>query len=122
MVGANVIAADSDAEALRLFTSVQQSFIALRRSTPGQLPPPMERIEDFATTEELGGVNRALAVSFVGDQKSVRNGLISFLRNINPDELMITGHIYNHAARLRSFEIAADVLGTIEPGLDSSAA
>jgi luciferase family oxidoreductase group 1 len=116
MVGANVIAADTDHEALRLFTSVQQSFINLRRGRPGELPPPMDRIEDFATQEELSGVKRALAVSFVGGRESVRQGLVSFLRAVNPEELMMTGHIHDHDARLRSFEIAAEVMS------DSSAA
>jgi luciferase family oxidoreductase group 1 len=122
MVGANVIAADTDEEALRLFTSVQQSFIALRRGMPGQLSPPIERIEDFATEEELAGVNRALAVSFVGSLETVRHQLAPFLRTINPDELMITGHIHDHDARLRSFEIAADLMRTIGTNLGSSAA
>ncbi|HYM98715.1 MAG TPA: LLM class flavin-dependent oxidoreductase, partial [Aestuariivirgaceae bacterium] len=79
MVGANVIAAGTDEEALRLFTSVLQSFIALRRGMPGQLPPPIERIEDVATEAELAGINRALAVSFVGSRDSVRRGVASFL-------------------------------------------
>ncbi|MGH6875142.1 MAG: LLM class flavin-dependent oxidoreductase [Aestuariivirgaceae bacterium] len=122
MVGANVVAADSDEEALRLFTSIQQSFLTLRRGMPGQLPPPIERIEDFATEEERAGINRALAVSFVGSRESVRQALISFLRAINPDELIITGHIHDHDARLRSFEIYADLMRTIAAGLDSSAA
>jgi luciferase family oxidoreductase group 1 len=122
MVGANVVAADTDHEALRLFTSVQQSFINLRRGRPGELPPPMERIEDFATEEELSGVSRALAVSFVGGRQSVRQGLVSFLRTVNPEELMMTGHIHDHDARLRSFEIAAEVMRTLGSDPDNSAA
>jgi luciferase family oxidoreductase group 1 len=122
MVGANVIAAGTDEEALRLFTSVLQSFIALRRGMPGQLPPPIERIGDVATEAELAGINRALAVSFVGSRDSVRRGVASFLSRINPDELMITGHIHDHDARLRSFEIFADVMSAINSDLNISAA
>jgi luciferase family oxidoreductase group 1 len=122
IAGANVVAADSDHEALRLFTSVQQSFISLRRGRPGELPPPIERIEDFATEQELAGLNRALAVSFVGGRERVRQGVASFLRAVNPDELMMTGHIHDHDARLRSFEITADLMRTIGADPDSSAA
>ena len=122
MVGANVIAAESDNEAVRLFTSVQQSFINLRRGRPGELPRPIERIEDFAAEQELAGVNRALAVSFVGGRDKVRQGLATFLRAVDPEELMITGHIHDHDARLRSFEIAADLMRTIGADPDSSAA
>jgi luciferase family oxidoreductase group 1 len=122
MVGANVIAADTDHEALRLFTSVQQSFISLRRGRPGELPPPVERIEDFAAEEELAGINRALAASFVGGRERVRQGLVSFLRTVNPDELIMTGHIHDHDARLRSFEIVADLIRTVGSDPDSSAA
>ncbi len=122
MVGANVIAADSDAEALRLFTSIQQSFIGLRRGMPKQLPPPIARIEDFATDAELAGVHRALAISFVGCRETVGGGVAAFLRSIKPDELIITGHIHDHRARLRSFEIAAEVMSTIGADLDSTAA
>ena len=122
MVGANVIAADSDDEAVRLFTSVQQSFINLRRGRPGELPRPIERIEDFAAEQELTGVNRALAVSFVGGRDKVRQGLASFLSTVDPEELMITGHIHDHDARLRSFEIAGDLMRTIGADSDSSPA
>ena len=110
MVAANVIAAETDDEARRLFTSIQQSFLALRRGQPGKLPPPIERIEDFASEAELTLVRRALAVSFVGNPERVRQGLAEFIQRIGPEEIMIAGHIFNHEARLRSFEIAANAL------------
>jgi luciferase family oxidoreductase group 1 len=110
MVAANVIAADSDEEARRLFTSIQQSFIALRRRQPGKLPRPIDRIEDFASEAELALVQRALSVSFVGSLQTVQQGLADFIARIKPDEIMITGHIYDHEARLLSFEIAAKAL------------
>ena len=110
MVAANVIAADTDDEARHLFTSLQQSFIALRRGQPGKLPPPIDRIENFASEAELALVRRALAVSFIGSLETVRQGLAEFVATVGPDEIMIAGHIHNHEARLRSFEIAADAL------------
>lgn len=113
MVVANVIAADTDHEARRLFTSLQQSFIALRRGQPGKLPPPIERIEDFASEADLALVRRSLAVSFVGSLETVRQGLAALIATIGPDEIMIAGHIHDHEARLRSFQIAADALRSV---------
>jgi luciferase family oxidoreductase group 1 len=110
MVAANVVAAETDQEARRLFTSLQQAFISLRRGQPGKLPPPIARIEDFASEVELALVRRSLAVSFVGNLETVRQGLAGFIATIQPDEIMIAGHIHDHEARLRSFQIAADAL------------
>jgi luciferase family oxidoreductase group 1 len=110
MVAANVIAAETDDEARRLFTSIQQSFIALRRGRPGKLPPPIDHIEDFASEAELALARRALAVSFVGNRETVRHGLADFMASTGPDEIMIAGHIHDHEARMRSFEITADAL------------
>src|SRR5689334_13905737 len=109
-VAANVIAADSDEEARRLFTSVQQSFVRLRRGTPGQLPPPIDDIGSFAAPQERAGADHALIYSFVGARQKVEEGLRSFLEATQPDELIVTGHIYDHKARLHSFEIAAQIL------------
>ncbi len=113
VAAANVISADSDADARRLFTSLQQSFVRLRRGTPGQLPPPIEDIDSFATPQERAGADHALAYSFVGARDKVKAGIENFLAITEADELMVTGHIYDHRARLRSFEIAADVLRSL---------
>jgi luciferase family oxidoreductase group 1 len=110
VAAANVIAADSDADGQRLFTSLQQSFIRLRRGMPGQLPPPIDDIASFAAPLEKANVDHALVHSFVGAAATVRGGLETFLTATQPDELIITGHIFDHQARLRSFEIAAEVL------------
>src|SRR5689334_5477620 len=109
-VAANVIAADSDEEARRLFTSVQQSFVRLRRGTPGQLPAPIDDIDSFAAPQERAGADHALVYSFVGAHDKVEEGIRSFLELTQPDELIVTGHIYDHKARLHSFEIAAQIL------------
>jgi luciferase family oxidoreductase group 1 len=105
----NVFAAETDDEARRLFTSLQQAFINLRRGRPGPLPPPVERIEDVASEMELAGVAHALHYSVVGSPETVRRGLESFLALTDVDELMVTSQVFDHAARLRSFELVAGV-------------
>ncbi len=107
IVGVNVFAADTDDEARFLFTSLTQQFVNLRRGTPGQLPPPVAKVE--ATEFELAGVAHALACSAVGSPETVRGQLASVIEQTGADELIVTAQIYDHAARLRSFEIAAEV-------------
>ncbi|MFC4728936.1 LLM class flavin-dependent oxidoreductase [Coralloluteibacterium thermophilus] len=109
MACVNVVAADSDAEARRLFTSMQQSFVNLRRNVPGPLPPPVESMDGLWSPMEQAGVEHALAESFVGTVDTVTDGLRRFVERTRVDELMINGQIYDHAARLRSFELAAQV-------------
>ncbi|AXE93049.1 luciferase family oxidoreductase group 1 [Paraburkholderia terricola] len=114
MVGVNLFAADSNEEAQRLFTSLQQQFINLRRGTPGQLHPPVERLE--ASEMELNGVAHSLACTVLGDRDAVRAGLRSIIDQTGADELMLTAQIYDHAARLRSFEIGAQVRDELSAG------
>ena len=109
MLGANVLAADTDAEARRQFTSQQQSFINLRRGKPGQVPPPIDDIDAYWSPGERAMVERSLAVSFVGTTDTIWKGLASFIDDLKPDELMITAHIHDQAARLRSIELVAQV-------------
>jgi len=111
MLGVNVIAADTDAEARRLFTSQQQAFVNMRSGRPGRLPPPVDNIE--ATLDESGRaiLRQALAVSVVGSPDTVKRGIADFIARTAADELMVTGQIFDHAARLRSFEIVAAAHG-----------
>ena len=109
MLGANVLAADTDAQARRQFTSQQQSFINLRRGTPGQVPPPIDDIDPYWSPAEKAMVERSLAVSFVGSADTIVGGLVPFIESLQPDELMITAHIYDQAARLRSIDLIAQV-------------
>ena len=109
MLGVNVFAAESDEEGRRLFTSVQQQFVNLRRGDPGKLQPPLRSIDEYCTPAEKAGVEHALKYSMVGSRETVRRGLEAFIEVTRADELMITGQIYDHAARLRSFEIAAEI-------------
>jgi len=105
----NVIAAESDGEALRLFTSLQQSFLALRRGTPGPLRAPIPDINAYCSPAEKAGIDQALHYAIVGSQQTVSAGLQKFIAKIQPDEVMMTAHIYEHAARLRSFELIAEL-------------
>jgi luciferase family oxidoreductase group 1 len=107
MLGANVLAADSDAQARRHFTSQQQSFINLRRGMPGQVPPPIDDIDTYWSPAEKAMVEHSLAISFVGSAETVERGLKQFIEATQPDELMINAHIYDQAARLRSIELVA---------------
>jgi luciferase family oxidoreductase group 1 len=109
MVGVNVFAADTDAEAWRLITSLRQQFVSLRRGTPGPLPPPVDNMDDLWSPVERAGVEQALAYSVVGAPDAVERGLQAFIAETHADELMLTAQIYDHTARLRSFEIAAEV-------------
>ncbi|OOG45919.1 LLM class flavin-dependent oxidoreductase [Rhodanobacter sp. C01] len=109
MLGINVVAADSDAEARCLFTTQQQSFINLRRGRPGLIPPPIDDIESYWTPPEKLMVERALACAVVGAANTVQDGIEAFIARHRPDELLITANVFEHAARRYSFEIAATV-------------
>jgi luciferase family oxidoreductase group 1 len=116
MLTVNVYAAESDAEGQRLFTSLQQAFIDLRRGTPGKVPPPVDDIKEYASPPELALVANALSCSFVGASGTIETGLREFIARHEPDELMIAGHFFDPAARLRSLEITAAVRDRLAAG------
>jgi luciferase family oxidoreductase group 1 len=116
MLAFNVIAAETDAAAAELFTSVQQAFLNLRRGQPGKLPPPDPGLPARLTSMERGMLERTLACSAVGSPETVRRGLDAFIRGTRCDELIVTAQIFDHAARVRSFEIAAAVRDELVPG------
>jgi len=109
IAGINVIAAATDAEARHLFTSIQQAFINLRRGAPGRLPPPIDDIDAYGSPLEKAMIDQALSRSFVGSPETIERGIRGFLAETGVDELMLAANIYDHTARLRSFEIAASV-------------
>ena len=109
MAALNVFAADTDFEARRLFTSLQQQFINLRRGRPGPMPPPVDSMDDIWSEGEREMVEHSLAYSVVGGPDTVRNGIREFLTRTGVDELLITAQIYDPTARLRSFEIVSEV-------------
>ena len=115
MVGVNVIAADADAEAQRLFTSAQQAFTNAVRGTRRQLPPPIDDIDTFWSPAEKALASQTLTVSAVGSSETVARVMQKFLDITNPDELMITAHIYDHKARLDSFQRVAALCSSLMP-------
>ncbi len=109
MVGAAVVAADTDEEARRLFTSHQQQVTNMLRGVRGQLRPPIEDIETYWTPAEKAHASRMLTYAFVGARATVRDKLRRFIELTKADEVMVASAIYDHAARLRSYEILAEI-------------
>jgi luciferase family oxidoreductase group 1 len=109
IVGANVFAADTDAEADRLFTSAQQMFLNLIRGHPKQMPPPVDSMDGLWNPIEEAHVRRMTQVSVVGGPDRLRAGFEALLAETGADEIIATAHIFDHAARVRSYEIAAEV-------------
>lgn len=105
MLGLNVIAAETDEEAKLLFTSIQQAFANLRLGRPGKMPPPKADLQLDPMVAH--GIAQALSCSVVGGPEKVKRGIAEFVAQTGADELMVTGSIWDHQKRLRSFEIAA---------------
>ncbi|GMU01751.1 LLM class flavin-dependent oxidoreductase [Corallococcus caeni] len=116
MIGVNVFAADTDKEAQRLFTSLLQAFLNLRRGRPGPLLPPVDSLDGQLNEMELAEIEHMLACTVVGSPASVREGLQSLLDQTGVDEMMVTAQIYDHAARLRSFELVSQVREQLTAG------
>ncbi|RRN57128.1 LLM class flavin-dependent oxidoreductase [Pseudoxanthomonas sp. SGNA-20] len=116
MLAVNVVAAATDAEARRLFTTPQQAFVNLRRGRPGLIPPPVDDIEAYWNPQEKAGVERALACSVVGSRDTVAEGLARFVQRHRPDELIVVANLHDHQARLESYRIAAEAWGLAAAG------
>ena len=110
MLGVNVFAADTDREAERLFTSLQQQFLQHTRRGTQPLPPPVDSMDDLWLPPERAYVDQRTAGSVVGSPDTVHHGLERIIAEVAPDEIMATAQIFDHAARLRSFEILAEVV------------
>jgi luciferase family oxidoreductase group 1 len=110
----NVVAADTDEEAAHLFTSLQQNVVRMRRNTRGQLPPPITNLDEFCEPHEKAAAAHTLQVSVVGSLETIKAGMHHWLEATGADEIIITGQIFDHQARLRSFEIAAQAAQTLE--------
>jgi luciferase family oxidoreductase group 1 len=109
MVGAGAIVAASDAEARHLFTSMQMSYLNLVRGTPGRLDAPVDDIESQWAPHERAHIERALACTFVGSPATVRDQLRDFIARTQADEIIFTTQVYDHVARLRSYEMLAEL-------------
>ncbi|GAM99529.1 bacterial luciferase family protein [alpha proteobacterium U9-1i] len=113
MLGFNVFAAPSDEEARFLSTSMMQSFVSLRRGAPGKLQPPREGYEQTLSEAERAQIAFVRECSAVGSPDTVRQAIAAFLKRTGADELIIASHIYDHAARVRSYEIVAEVRASL---------
>jgi luciferase family oxidoreductase group 1 len=111
MICVNVLAADSDAEARRQFSSHQQIFVNLRRGRAGQIPPPLDDIDAWWSPEEKVMADHMLRYSMVGSLETVESTVHAFINKHQPNELMFTSLAYDQAARLRSLEIVAEIAG-----------
>jgi len=111
MVGVNLIAADTDREAQALATSLEQAFVNLRRGRPGRLPPPAPGLQWGSPEREL--LDQVLTCAAVGSPRTVERWLQDFVQRTGADELIIASQIFDHRARLRSYEIGAGALSSI---------
>ncbi|MGD9601418.1 MAG: LLM class flavin-dependent oxidoreductase [Gammaproteobacteria bacterium] len=112
MCGVGTFIAATDAQAVHLFTSVQQQFTNLFRGAPGKLQPPRDDMDTYWTPSERAGVMHMLQYACVGSPATARDRFAAFLEATRADELILTAQIYDHAARLRAYEYAAEILGT----------
>ncbi len=110
MLALNVFAADTTAEAHRLFTSPQQQFVNLVRGVPGLLPAPVGDMDQIWQAHEKAYVEKALACSVIGNPAEVKQGILNFIAEHKPDELMLTAMMHDSKARQKSFEIAAELI------------
>ena len=121
MLGFNIFAADTDAQARVLATSMQQAFVNLRSGRPSPLPPPAEGYEATLPPAAKAMLADVLSSSAIGSPDTVRRALSAFIERTHPDELMLTSQIFDHAARLRSFEIAAGLSAQLAAQPEASA-
>ncbi|KIL45258.1 LLM class flavin-dependent oxidoreductase [Jeotgalibacillus soli] len=109
MVGLNVIAAETDQKAQRLASTLQQQFLNLMRGNEVPLQPPVDDINDIASSYEIDALQNQLGSSIVGSPQTVKEKLEKFLHDSQADEIMAIAQVFDHNDRLRSYEILADI-------------
>jgi luciferase family oxidoreductase group 1 len=119
MLGFNAIVADSDEEAQLLATSVQQAFVSLRTGNPIQLPPPRPGYADELPLEARATLRQILSASAIGSPETARRQIGEFVECTRPDELMVTAQVYDHQARLKSYQLLMEAVRQPEPALSS---
>jgi alkanesulfonate monooxygenase SsuD/methylene tetrahydromethanopterin reductase-like flavin-dependent oxidoreductase (luciferase family) len=117
MLGFNAIVADTDEEAHLLATSVQQAFVSLRAGNAIQLPPPKPGYADELPLESRAILRSVLSASAIGSPEAARRQLAEFVDRTKPDELMVTAQVYDHQARLKSFELLMQAVSQPAPAL-----
>lgn len=110
MLGYNIVAADTDAEAQFLRSSAEQAMLNLRRGTPGQLPPPVKNFRASLNAMELGMLDDVARCAAVGTPDVVQEQLAQFVASTGANEVMVVAQIFDHDARLRSYELASSVM------------
>ena len=105
MLGVNIVAADTDDQARLLASSGRQAFTSLRAGTPIKLPPPSREWEKEVVPFDADALESAASISMVGSGETIAAGMRAFVDRMQPDELIVVSHIYDHGARLRSYEI-----------------
>ena len=108
MLGYNICTADTESEAIYLRTSSLQAFLNLRFGTPGQLPPPLENFEDTLNAQQRQVLAQVSSASSVGTAEQVREDVKNFVNQTDADELIVVAQIFDHQARIRSYEIAKE--------------
>jgi luciferase family oxidoreductase group 1 len=115
ILGVNIVAADTDDEARFLASSGRQAFTSLRAGTPIQLPPPSREWEKDVVPFEPAKLEELQSISMVGSRETIASGVRASVERMHPDELIVVSHIYDHAARLRSYEIVAELCQGVKP-------
>lgn len=113
MVAVNVVTAETDVEAARLATSLQQRFTDMFRGSRGLLPAPIDDIDDYWSPQEQARVSSMMRCSFIGSRDTVAREFKEFTVRVKPDELIVASAIYEHDARLRSYETLSEVAAQI---------
>jgi alkanesulfonate monooxygenase SsuD/methylene tetrahydromethanopterin reductase-like flavin-dependent oxidoreductase (luciferase family) len=121
MLGINVVAADTDEQAALLLSSLEQAFLNLRRGLPGPLPPPQAGFAQRLAPMERAGLDEVLSCAAVGSAATVERRLREFIRQTGADELIVTAMIHDHSARLRSYELTAEIARRCFPSTASPA-
>jgi luciferase family oxidoreductase group 1 len=119
MLGVNVVVGETDEEAKLLFTSHQQAFVNLRRGTPGPLPPPDAQFLERLSAQEKWEIDQTLSASMVGSLPNVQAALEEFVGRTGANELILVAQVYDHAARLRSYELAASLQTLHQKGVQA---
>ncbi len=122
MVAVNIFAADTDLEAEKLATSQHQSFLNLIRGKPGKIQPPVDDMDEIWSPAEKAMVQSRLGGSIIGGPEIVRHGIENLIRTTAADEVIVNAMTFDHAARLRSYEIVADIVGAGTAELSSKTA
>jgi luciferase family oxidoreductase group 1 len=110
MACVNVIAADTDAEAHKLATSLYQMFLGIVTGIRKPLQPPVDNMDDIWTEDQKTALNQMLSLSFIGSQETIKQDFCDFIKQTRIDEIMIISNIYDQKAKIHSYELFAEIM------------